>query len=202
MLIGELAAASGLSREALRFYEQQGLIRARRLDNGYRDYPAEAVALVQYIRTAQQLGLYAGGDRRPAARHLGRAPSPALHLAQVLADEAAGDRHPHRRAAGTAPDAGRARGGGLPATAPGKYIKMASSAYPSSASSYQLNSNQRALAFEPSPRYSQGTSSRRSPSRRRDRSRAQRTGPVAWKMRPLRCERACTRPARSQRLRA
>ena len=37
MLIGELATASGLSREALRFYEQQGLIRARRLDNGYRD---------------------------------------------------------------------------------------------------------------------------------------------------------------------
>ena len=36
MLIGELATASGLSREALRFYEQQGLIRARRLDNGYR----------------------------------------------------------------------------------------------------------------------------------------------------------------------
>ena len=43
MLIGELATVSGLSREALRFYEQQGLIRARRLGNGYRDYPAEAV---------------------------------------------------------------------------------------------------------------------------------------------------------------
>ena len=56
MLIGELATASGLSREALRFYEQQGLIRARRLDNGYRDYPPEVVTLVQYIRTAQQLG--------------------------------------------------------------------------------------------------------------------------------------------------
>ena len=51
MLIGELATASGLSREALRFYEQQGLIRARRLDNGYRDYPPEVVTLVQYIRT-------------------------------------------------------------------------------------------------------------------------------------------------------
>ena len=60
MLIGELATASGLSREALRFYEQQGLIRARRLDNGYRDYPPEVVTLVQYIRTAQQLGLITG----------------------------------------------------------------------------------------------------------------------------------------------
>lgn len=56
MLIGELAAAAGLTREALRFYERQGLIRSRRLDNGYRDYPAETLILVNYIRTAQQLG--------------------------------------------------------------------------------------------------------------------------------------------------
>jgi len=56
MLIGELATSAGLSREALRFYEQQGLIRSRRLSNGYRDYPPEALMLVNYIRTAQQLG--------------------------------------------------------------------------------------------------------------------------------------------------
>ena len=84
MLIGELAAASGLSREALRFYEQQGLIRARRLGNGYRDYPAEAVALVQYIRTAQQLGFTLAeiGDRLPG---IWDAPEPGSALAQVLA---------------------------------------------------------------------------------------------------------------------
>lgn len=56
MLIGELAAASGLTREALRFYEQQGLLRARRLANGYRDYAPETLMLVNYIRMAQQLG--------------------------------------------------------------------------------------------------------------------------------------------------
>ena len=84
MLIGELATASGLSREALRFYEQQGLIRARRLDNGYRDYPPEVVTLVQYIRTAQQLGFTLAeiGDRLPAIWDAA-APGPAL--AQVLA---------------------------------------------------------------------------------------------------------------------
>ena len=81
MLIGELATASGLSREALRFYEQQGLIRARRLDNGYRDYPPEVVTLVQYIRTAQQLGFTLAeiGDRLPAiwdAAEPGPAPDP------------------------------------------------------------------------------------------------------------------------------
>lgn len=84
MQIGALAAASGLSREALRFYEQQGLIRARRLDNGYRNYPAEAVALVQYIRTAQQLGFTLAeiGDRLPG---IWDAPDPGPALAQVLA---------------------------------------------------------------------------------------------------------------------
>ena len=84
MLIGELATASGLSREALRFYEQQGLIRARRLANGYRDYPPEVVTLVQYIRTAQQLGFTLAeiGDRLPAIWDTAE-PGPAL--AQVLA---------------------------------------------------------------------------------------------------------------------
>ena len=86
MLIGELATASGLSREALRFYEQQGLIRARRLANGYRDYPPEAVMLVQYIRTAQQLGFTLAeiGDRLPG---IWDAPDPAPALAEVLASK-------------------------------------------------------------------------------------------------------------------
>lgn len=56
MLIGELATAADISRDTLRFYEQQGLIRARRLDNGYRDYPEEVLMLVNYIKKAQQLG--------------------------------------------------------------------------------------------------------------------------------------------------
>lgn len=84
MRIGELAELSGLSREALRFYEQRGLIRARRQDNGYRDYPPEAVMLVQYIRTAQQLGFTLAeiGERLPL---LWDAPDPAPALAAVLA---------------------------------------------------------------------------------------------------------------------
>ena len=86
MLIGELATASGLSREALRFYEQQGLIRARRLANGYRDYPPEVVTLVQYIRTAQQLGFTLAeiGDRLPT---IWDAPEPGPLLNQVLSSK-------------------------------------------------------------------------------------------------------------------
>lgn len=83
MRIGELAAATGTSREALRFYERQGLIRAQRQANGYRHYPPEAAMLVQYIRTAQQLGFTLAeiGDRLPA---LWDAPDPAPALAAVL----------------------------------------------------------------------------------------------------------------------
>lgn len=56
MQIGEIAEATGLSRDTLRFYEKRGLLRARRSANGYRDYPAEAVDLLRYIRLAQTLG--------------------------------------------------------------------------------------------------------------------------------------------------
>jgi len=56
MRIGELAAATGLSRDTLRFYEERGLLAARRRGNGYRDYPVEAVEWLCYLRSAQALG--------------------------------------------------------------------------------------------------------------------------------------------------
>ena len=56
MKIGEIATATGLSRDTLRFYEKRGLLRARRSANGYRDYPPEAVDWLRYIRLAQTLG--------------------------------------------------------------------------------------------------------------------------------------------------
>ena len=56
MRIGELATATGLSRDTLRFYEKRGLLRAQRGSNGYRDYPAESVQWLGYLRLAQSLG--------------------------------------------------------------------------------------------------------------------------------------------------
>lgn len=56
MQIGELAAATALSRDTLRFDEKRGLLRARRSSNGYRDYAPESVGWLRYLRTAQQLG--------------------------------------------------------------------------------------------------------------------------------------------------
>ena len=56
MQIGEIADATGLSRDTLRFYEKRGLLRARRSANGYRDYPPETVEWLRYLRLAQSLG--------------------------------------------------------------------------------------------------------------------------------------------------
>jgi DNA-binding transcriptional MerR regulator len=56
MQIGELSLATGLTRDALRFYEKRGLLVARRRANGYREYPAEAVDWLRYVQVAQALG--------------------------------------------------------------------------------------------------------------------------------------------------
>ena len=56
MRIGQLAAATGLSRDALRFYEKRGLLTAQRDANGYRSYAPEAAPWLRYVRTAQSLG--------------------------------------------------------------------------------------------------------------------------------------------------
>jgi len=52
MRIGELSARSGVSQRSLRYYEQHGLIEARREPNGYRDY---AEATIERARTIHLL---------------------------------------------------------------------------------------------------------------------------------------------------
>ncbi|WP_397452778.1 MerR family transcriptional regulator [Pseudomonas sp. NA-150] len=56
MRIGDVAKCTGVSVDALRFYEEKGLIKPQRTANGYRLYPQETVQLVGYIKLAQQLG--------------------------------------------------------------------------------------------------------------------------------------------------
>jgi DNA-binding transcriptional MerR regulator len=56
--IGALAAASGLTRDALRYYERQGLLpRTRRTSGGFREYDGAAVDRVRFIKQAQAHGL-------------------------------------------------------------------------------------------------------------------------------------------------
>jgi MerR family copper efflux transcriptional regulator len=56
MKIGEVAAQAGVSVDALRFYEEKGLLKPHRAANGYRYYSEQALQLVGYIKLAQQLG--------------------------------------------------------------------------------------------------------------------------------------------------
>jgi DNA-binding transcriptional MerR regulator len=58
MTIGELAQQSGVSRDALRFYERKGLLaRPGRSASGYRLYGESDVARLLFIRRAQAAGL-------------------------------------------------------------------------------------------------------------------------------------------------
>lgn len=64
MRIGELAVHTGTTTRALRFYEAQGLLDARRSTNGYREYDEADVRVVREIRDLQAVG-FALEDTRP-----------------------------------------------------------------------------------------------------------------------------------------
>jgi len=55
--IGVLAARSGMSTSALRFYEARGLIQASRNPGNQRRYPRYTLRRVAFIRAAQRVGL-------------------------------------------------------------------------------------------------------------------------------------------------
>jgi MerR family copper efflux transcriptional regulator len=55
--IGQLARATGIGVETVRFYEREGLLaEPPRRRSGYRQYPVEAIAHVRFIRLAKDLG--------------------------------------------------------------------------------------------------------------------------------------------------
>jgi len=57
MLIGELSAQTGLSKETIRFYEKEGLIQSEsRRENRYRDFSEQTVHTIHFIRNLKELG--------------------------------------------------------------------------------------------------------------------------------------------------
>ncbi len=58
IFIGEVAKKAGVNVETVRFYERRGLIPEppRREDSSYREYPAETVTRIRFIKRAQELG--------------------------------------------------------------------------------------------------------------------------------------------------
>jgi MerR family redox-sensitive transcriptional activator SoxR len=68
MTIGEVAARSGVATSALRFYEEQGLIRSERTSAGHRRYPRAVIRRVAFIVFAQKVGLSLEEIRAELAR--------------------------------------------------------------------------------------------------------------------------------------
>jgi len=90
--IGTIAAATGLTPDAIRYYERLGLVpKPARTGGGFRVYPPDTVARLRFVKQAQQLGLElreirdllapANGRRRDQCRRVRELL--AKHLADV-----------------------------------------------------------------------------------------------------------------------
>lgn len=57
LTIGQVAKQTGVTVEAVRFYEKQGLIEVpQRTESGYRQYPPDTLARVRFIQNAKDVG--------------------------------------------------------------------------------------------------------------------------------------------------
>ena len=55
--IGEISGRSGVAASALRFYEDQGLIRSRRTAGNQRQYQRSTLRRIAFVQAAQRVGL-------------------------------------------------------------------------------------------------------------------------------------------------
>ena len=82
---GALASQCGVSTDTLRHYERKGVLPPpRRLANGYRAYPAEALTRVRIIRTALALG-FTLDELAPLLRARDRGRPPCLAVRELAA---------------------------------------------------------------------------------------------------------------------
>ena len=85
-LIGDVAQMVGLSRDALRFYEKKGIIRADKKENGYRYYSEDDIYRLMYIlyhrkmnTSLEEIGGLMSGQNSTCAM--------SQHVRQRLAEE-------------------------------------------------------------------------------------------------------------------
>ena len=84
LLIGEVAAKSGVSRKALRLYETAGILSPpRRTASGYRTYGPETLAILAFVARARRLGFHLNEIREVVGmRRSGRCPCP--HVLELV----------------------------------------------------------------------------------------------------------------------
>lgn len=86
---GEVAAAAGVNRETLRYYERRGLLpEPGRSPGGHRLYDEQSVVTLRVIKAAQRLGFTLGevADLIEAGRRRGRSPGLQARAADKLAE--------------------------------------------------------------------------------------------------------------------
>ena len=84
MLIGEVAARSGVSRKALRLYEARGILPApRRTPSGYRTYSTDVLSVLHFVTQARRLGLTLREIGRIVALRCAK-PGPCVHVRALL----------------------------------------------------------------------------------------------------------------------
>src|SRR5216683_668078 len=88
LLIGEVAARSGLSRKGLRLYESRGILPpSGRTPSGYRRYPVDVLKLLAFVAQARRLGLTLIEIKQIVAlRRAGSAP--CVHVRALLEQKA------------------------------------------------------------------------------------------------------------------
>lgn len=64
MNIGEASRRSGLPPKTIRYYEEVGLVRPARAQNGYRDYRERDVHLLRFLQRSRSLGFSIEEARR------------------------------------------------------------------------------------------------------------------------------------------
>lgn len=89
LLIGQVAARSGVSRKALRLYEAQGILPpARRTTAGYRVYGTDALSILTFVTRARRLGFRLDEIKEVVQmRRSGRCPCP--HVLELVRDKLA-----------------------------------------------------------------------------------------------------------------
>jgi MerR family copper efflux transcriptional regulator len=89
LTIGQVAAAAGVTRKAVRVYEAKGLLTpAARSTSGYRLYDRHDVELLTFIRRARTLGLHLGDIGQILAIRSGGTP-PCAAVRDLLDDRIA-----------------------------------------------------------------------------------------------------------------
>jgi MerR family transcriptional regulator, copper efflux regulator len=88
MRIGAVAQQAGLSTKAIRYYESIGVLPApSRTASGYRDYSSEACDRLQFVRSAQAVGLTLGEIREILA-YRDRGETPCAHVLELIRQRA------------------------------------------------------------------------------------------------------------------